>query len=449
MTFAENVDLTRGPILRGILRFFIPIMLGTFFQQIYNTVDAIVVGRFVGKEALAAAGGGTAVYVNLLVGFFTGLASGSAIIISHFYGAGRKKDLDNAVHTAIWISLIMGAVMTGVGILSAPFALKIIGTPDSIFSASDAYLRIYFSGIIPMFIYNMGAGILRATGDSKSPLTILIIGAAINVVLDLVFVYVLSLGVRGAAGATVICQLICSIMILARMRRDKNFLFRVKNIKTTPHIMYKMIRLGLPAGIQSSLYTVSNLLIQSNINSFGTDVIAAWAAYGRIDGFFWMTANSFGQALTTFSGQNFGAGNIERIKRGNFKSLVLMFCTAIFFAVLLNLTGPSLYTLFTADESVIKEGMSMLRYLSLFFVLYVPIEVFSGTIHGAGDAFRPMIITMLGVCFLRILWLFTAVPIHRSVVMVMSCYPVTWGVTSLAFIIYYNSGKWLSHKQEE
>ncbi|MGP1459542.1 MAG: MATE family efflux transporter [Treponema sp.] len=449
MTISKNVDLTRGPILRGILRFFIPIMLGTFFQQIYNTVDAIVVGRFVGKEALAAAGGGTAVYVNLLVGFFTGLASGSSIIVSHFYGAARKKELDNAVHTAVWISLFMGALMTAAGLLSASFALKIIGTPDTIFSASLSYLRIYFAGIIPMFVYNMGSGILRATGDSKSPLLILITGALINVALDLLFVYALSLGVRGAALATVICESLCSAMILVRMRRDRNFTFRVRRIRTEPHIMRKMIRLGLPSGVQSSLYTVSNLLIQSNINSFGTDIIAAWAAYGRIDGFYWMTVNSFGQALTTFSGQNFGAGKIDRIKRGNFKGLLLMIFTALFFAVVLNLTGQRLYALFTADAVVVKEGMAMLRYLSLFYVLYIPIEVFSGTIHGAGDAFRPMIITMLGVCLLRIVWLFTAVPPYRSVVTVMSCYPVTWGVTSLAFIIYFHSGLWLRRRQDD
>ena len=449
MSVSKSVDLTRGPILRGILRFFIPIMLGTFFQQIYNTVDAIVVGRFVGKEALAAAGGGTAVYVNLLVGFFTGLASGASIIVSHFYGASRKKELDNAVHTAIWISLFMGALMTAAGLLSASFALKIIGTPDTIFSASLSYLRIYFAGIIPMFVYNMGSGILRATGDSKSPLIILIIGALINVALDLLFVYTLALGVRGAALATVICETLCSVMVLLRMRRDKNFTFCIRRIRATPHIMRKMIRLGLPSGVQSSLYTVSNLLIQSNINSFGTDIIAAWAAYGRIDGFYWMTVNSFGQALTTFSGQNFGAGNIDRIKRGNSKSLVLMIFTALFFAVILNITGQHLYALFTADAAVISEGMAMLRYLSLFYVLYIPIEVFSGTVHGAGDTFRPMIITMLGVCLLRIVWLFTAVPLYRSVVTVMSCYPVTWGVTSLVFVVYYHSGKWLVHKQDD
>ena len=443
MTFAENVDLTRGPILRGILRFFIPIMLGTFFQQIYNTVDAIVVGRFVGKEALAAAGGGTAVYVNLLVGFFTGLASGSAIIISHFYGAGRKKDLDNAVHTAIWISLIMGAVMTVVGILSAPFALKIIGTPDSIFSASDAYLRIYFSGIIPMFIYNMGAGILRATGDSKSPLTILIIGAAINVVLDLVFVYVLSLGVRGAAGATVICQLICSIMILARMRRDKNFLFRVKNIRTTPHIMYKMIRLGLPAGIQSSLYTVSNLLIQSNINSFGTDAAAAWAAYGRLDSVFWMTVSSFGIAITTFAGQNYGARKIDRMKKATIQGLGMAGGAALFYTLIFYLFGQYFFLLFTHDEAVIEQGKSLLHFLPLFFIAYVPIEILSGTIRSTGETFKPMIITMLGVCVLRVAWIFTAVPLHNTLLTVVACYPITWTATAVAFFIYYGRGKWL------
>ncbi len=449
MNVSGSVDLTRGPILKGIMRFFIPFVLGTFFQQLYNTVDAVVVGNYLGKEALAAVGGGTAVYVNLLVGFFTGLSSGSSIIISHFYGAGRAKDLENAVHTAIWISLFMGAIMTVVGILSAPLALRIIGTPDSIFEASADYLRIYFSGIIPMFIYNMGSGVLRAAGDSKSPFIILVIGAAVNVVLDLLFVSAFRWGVSGAAAATAVCQVVCALMIFIRMRMERTFTFRIRSIRPSPHILHRMIKLGLPSGIQSSLYTLSNLLIQSNINAFGTDVIAAWAAYGRIDGFFWMTSSSFGQALTTFSGQNFGAGTVKRIKQGNREGFILMECTAVVFAVLFNLTGRQLYALFTQDAAVIREGMAILRYMSLFFVLYVPIEVFSGSIHGAGDAFRPMIITMLGVCLLRILWLFFAVPLNRTVIMVISCYPVTWGVTSIAFLFYYRSGKWLLHKQDE
>ena len=445
MNVSGSIDLTRGPILKGIMRFFIPFVLGTFFQQLYNTVDAIVVGNYLGKEALAAAGGGTAVYVNLLVGFFTGLSSGSSIIISHFYGAARIKELENAVHTALWISIFMGAFMTAAGILSAPFALCVIGTPDSIFEASADYLRIYFSGIIPMFIYNMGSGVLCAAGDSKSPFIILVIGAAVNVLLDLLFVSIFCWGVSGAAAATAVCQVVCALMIFIRLRLERTFSFRIRNIRPSPHILYRMIKLGLPSGIQSSLYTVSNLIIQSNINAFGTDMIAAWAAFGRIDGFFWMTSSSFGQALTTFSGQNFGARAIERIKQGNREGLVLMECTAVVFAVLFNLTGRQLYGLFTQDAAVIREGMAILRYMSLFFVLYVPIEVFSGSIHGAGDTFRPMIITMLGVCLLRIVWLFLAVPLNRTILMVISCYPVTWGVTSIVFFFYYRSGKWLMH----
>ena len=403
----DTVSITEGPIWKGLLAFFFPILLGTFFPQLYNTVDAVVVGNFIGKEALAAAGGGTAIYINPPVGFFTGLSAGSTIIISQFFGAGRKRELAAAVRTAIWISVGLGIFMTAVGLILSRPALLVIETPQPVFDDSLLYLRIYFIGLLPMFIYNMGAGVLRA------------------------------------AWATVISQTFCMAVIIKKLHRNSSFDFRITNIKPETNLLNKMMRLGLPTGIQSSLYTISNLIIQSNVNSFGTDMIAAVAAYGRIDAFFWMTISSFGTAITTFAGQNYGAHLISRIKKGTAEGLLMMSAISVFYTVLFYSTGKYIFRLVPADAAVIEEGMNILRFLSPFFIVYMPIEVLSGTIHGAGDTFRPMIITMLGVCVLRIVWLFAAVPLHRTINTVLACYPVTWITTSIVFIIYYASNAWL------
>lgn len=451
MTQPQNstVSITEGPIWKGLLSFFFPILLGTFFQQLYNTIDAVVVGNFIGKEALAAAGGGTAIYINMLVGFFTGLSAGATIIISQFFGAARKRELAVAVRTAVWISIILGIVMTAAGLLLSRPALAVIGTPENIFESSLLYLQIYFIGIIPMFIYNMGAGILRAAGDSKSPFIVLVIGCFVNIFLDMLFVPVLKLGIAGAAWATVISQAFCMLIIIRELYKNNSFDFHITAIRPELHLLNKMMRLGLPTGVQASLYTISNLIIQSNVNAFGTDMVASWAAYGRIDAFFWMTISSFGTAITTFAGQNYGARKIPRIKRATTEGLIFMGAVSIFYAVLFRFTGRYIFRLFTADETVIKEGMNMLRFLTPFFIVYMPIEVLSGTIHGAGDTFRPMIITLLGVCVLRLAWLFIAVPLHRTMTTVLACYPVTWGATSVVFFIYYASNSWLKGEDKK
>ncbi len=297
-----------------------------------------------------------------------------------------------------------------------------------------------------MFIYNMGAGVVRATGDSKSPFLILASGVVVNVFLDLLFVAVLDLGVAGAAIATDLCQLISAAMILARMKRDRYFGFCFRKISLKKNIFIRMMQIGFPAGLQSSLYTVSNLIIQSNINYFGTNAIAAWAAYGRIDGFFWVTISSFGQSLTTFSGQNFGAGKIRRMRKANNIGLALMAATSVLYTAVFRLAGRAFFRLFTDDAEVVSYGMEMLDFLTVFYFTYVPVEIYSGTIHGTGDAFIPMVITLVGVCLLRVVWLFAAVPLHRTILMVVACYPVTWIMTSAAFIVYYYSGRWLRGK---
>lgn len=434
--------ITEGSVWTGLLRFFFPILLGTFFQQFYNTVDTMIVGRFIGKEALAAVGGGAAIYVNLLIGFFSGLSSGSTIIISQLFGARRGRDLAHAVHTAMWIAVTLGAIMTAGGIGFTPTALNLIGMPEEIRPDSELYLRIYFTAIIPIFVYNMGAGILRATGDSESPFRILVTGCVVNIALDLLFVPALRGGIAGAAWATVLSQCACMVLVLLRIRKDRNFCFR--NIEfPQPHLFRRMIRLGLPAGIQASLYSVSNLIVASSVNAFGTDTIASWTAYGRLDSLFWMTVGSFGIAITTFSGQNFGARKYDRIKRANAEGLVAMAVAAAGLSVLFHFTGRYIYRLFTDDAAVIEGGVRILKFLSPFFIVYIPVEVLSGTIRGAGKTFVPMIISMCGICALRAIWIFTAVPLRDTLFTALACYPISWAATSAAFFIYYGSGRWL------
>ena len=309
-------QITEGVIWKQLLLFFFPILFGTFFQQLYNTTDAVIVGNFVGKEALAAVGGPAATLINLLVGFFIGLSSGSTVIISQYYGAGNKDDVKKAVHTSIALSLASGAVIMALGLLFSRPALQAMNTPLEILELSTVYMRIYFLGVIPALIYNIGSGILRAVGDSKRPLYFLILSCIANIILDIFFVVVLKLGVAGVAIATSLSQVISAVMVIwALVKAEDSYRLYLREIRFSPFFLRNIIRIGLPAGLQSSMYSVSNLIVQSSINSFGTDTVAAWTAYGKVDGIFWMIMGAYGVAITTFAGQNFGAGKYDRIRK--------------------------------------------------------------------------------------------------------------------------------------
>lgn len=440
----NSASIIEGTIWKALLAFFFPILFGTFFQQLYNTIDAIIVGRVVGKEALAAVGGGSATFVNLIVGFFVGLTSGGGVLISQFYGARDGKNIFRSVHTAFALSLLCGLIMSVLGILLAPSMLSLIKTPQETYALSCLYLRIFFMGMIPMSVYNMGSGILRAVGDSRTPLVILIVGCGANIVLDLFFVVILRMGITGAAVATVICQLITAVMTIAVLTRSKDsYRLSLAKVSFTPHILARILRLGLPAGIQSSLYTISNLIIQTFINSFGTDCAAAWAAYGKLDSIFWMIVNAMGIAITTFSGQNYGAGKYDRIRRGMWQSLAMALAFTVVLTLAFYFGCGSLFLMFTSDAGVVSLGIQMLRFMTPFWVTYISIEILSGTVRGAGRSLVPMIITVFGVCMLRLVWLFVAVTRNTTLNMVMASYPITWIITSVLFWIYYLSGKWL------
>ena len=436
--------ITEGVIWKQLLRFFFPILLGTFFQQLYNTVDAVIVGNFVSKEALAAVGGSTAQLINLLIGFFTGLASGGSVIISQFYGAGRRKDTSHAVHTLICLGLMVSVLFTIIGIVFAEPALRAMAVPESIMVYSVTYTRIYFGGITFTVLYNIGSAILRSIGDSKRPLYFLIVCCLANVVLDLIFVVWLDMEVAGAAIATVICQVISVILTFAALMRTTDcYRVVIRWLRIDWRLLKSMLRIGLPVGFQSTLYSISNILIQSTVNGFGTDTIAGWIAYGKVDSLFWMMSNALGIAITTFVGQNFGAGKYDRVRKSVNIALVMGVGMAAVLSAFLLLTRHFTLGLFTSDQNVINLGAQMMVYMATFYVTYVPIEIFSGAIKGAGDSVAPMVITLIGVCVLRVAWVLIVVPIWHNLFTLSISYPVSWVITSLIFIIYYLKGGWM------
>ena len=439
----EQNKILEGSIPKNIMLFFLPIWFGTFFQQLYNTADAVIVGNFVGKQALAAVGGPTGTIINLLVGFFVGMSSGAGVVIAQYYGARNMEKTRTAIHTAVAIAIAGGLLLMVVGIPLSPLLLKAMGTPSDIIGFSTVYIRIYFAGSVFNLVYNIGAGILRAMGDSKKPLQFLIISSIVNIVLDLIFVIFLNTGVMGVAIATVISQIVSAVLViltLINMPDDKRLV--LKEIFIDKPMSREIFKIGVPTGLQSVMYSISNVIIQSSINSFGTDAVAAWTAYGKIDAVFWMTINSFGITATTFVGQNFGARNFARVK-SSIKTSVLLSGTATIALSVMLYTGAGLFlSFFTRDTVVIEIGTHIMQSLVPFYISYVGIEILSGSMRGVGDSIIPMIITVVGICLLRIAWIFIAVPLNPVLDVVLFSYPVTWVVTSLFFILYYLFGGW-------
>ena len=437
MSHSNKNQITEGVIWQQLLLFFFPILFGTFFQQLYNTVDAIVVGQFVGKEALAAVGGPTSTIINLLVGFFVGLSSGATVVISQYYGAKREDKVGYAVHTSAAFSLICGAFLMAAGFFGTPFFLSAMDTPADIMEHAVLYMRIYFLGMIPNLIYNVGSGILRAIGDSKRPLYFLIASCLTNIVLDILFVVYFHMGVAGAALATILSQAVSALLVVLVLTRTKE-MYRLipSHIRLDMRMLKRIIRIGFPAGLQSTMYSLSNLLIQSSVNSLGTDTVAAWTAYGKIDAMFWMIVNAFGISITTFAGQNYGAGKMDRVRKGLKSCLAMTAATTIFMTLFLYFFGEPIYHIFTTDEAVLAIGMDILHFLVPTFITYIIIEIYSGALRGIGDSWIPMIITMIGICALRVVWILAAVPRKRDILTIVFSYPLTWVVTSLAFVIY-------------
>ena len=434
----EKNQITEGVIWKQLLIFFFPIVIGTFFQQIYNTADSIVVGRFVGKEALAAVGGSVNQIVNLVVEVFVGLTSGASVIVAQFYGAKDKKNLNKTLHTSYAFGIVTGFVVAVVGLLVTNTVLELMKTPQELMADSRLYLHIYFCGMIFNIIYNMGASILRAVGDSRRPLYVLMVTCGLNIVLDILLVVIFRLGVMGVAIATVSCQGISSILVTAMLMKEHPlFQLKLREIRFYRVSLNSVLRIGIPAALEATMYTIANLIIQVFVNELGTDTVAAWGTFAKIDAVYWMVVNAFGISITTFVGQNYGAGKVKRMRKSVGICLGMSYAGAILVSgALYALAGP-LYRLFTTDENVVRIGVDMMHFLLPSYFMYVVIGILSGALRGAGRVLVPMLLTCGGVCLIRIVWMFGVFPGHPGINTIMLSYPVSWGNTAVLFIIYY------------
>ena len=434
----EKNQITEGVIWKQLLIFFFPIVIGTFFQQIYNTADSIVVGRFVGKEALAAVGGSVNQIVNLVVEVFVGLTSGASVIVAQFYGAKDKKNLNKTLHTSYAFGIVTGFVVAVVGLLVTNTVLELMKTPQELMADSRLYLHIYFCGMIFNIIYNMGASILRAVGDSRRPLYVLMVTCGLNIVLDILLVVIFRLGVMGVAIATVSCQGISSILVTAMLMKEHPlFQLKLREIRFYRVSLNSVLRIGIPAALEATMYTIANLIIQVFVNELGTDTVAAWGTFAKIDAVYWMVVNAFGISITTFVGQNYGAGKVKRMRKSVGIGLGMSYAGAILVSgALYALAGP-LYRLFTTDENVVRIGVDMMHFLLPSYFMYVVIGILSGALRGAGRVLVPMLLTCGGVCLIRIVWMFGVFPGHPGINTIMLSYPVSWGITAVLFIIYY------------
>ncbi len=443
----DRHDLTQGSIMGKLLRFFFPILFGMLFQQLYNTVDAIVVGRCVGPEALAAVGGSPAVIINLVIGFFTGLGVGATVAISQYYGARDDEQLSRAVHTILSFCVLCGLALTVLGWFTTPWLLRLVSTPEDILASSTLYLRLYYLGSVSLLLFNIGSGILRSVGDSRWPLLFLGVCCVLNIGLDLLFVVVFAWDVAGVAWATVLSLTVSALCVLLHLSRaDGPWRFRPKQLRIHRGSLRRILALGIPSALQGSMYSLSNIIIQTAINRFGTAVVAAWTASGKFDGIFWMTSNSMGAALCTFVGQCYGAGRLERLRSGVRRWLVLALCVAVGLSAFILLFGRWALRLFADDPVVLDYAVEMLWYFAPFYFVWIFIEIFSNAMRGAGDSLTPMVVCLVGVCFLRILWILLVVPHWNTIMGVSIGYPFTWTVTALVFAVCYRRGRWLRRR---
>lgn len=432
----ERRDLTKGNIYKQLLMFFFPVFLGYFFQQLYNTFDAVTVGNYVGKEALAAVGGTTSTLLNLLVNFIIGLASGVTVIVAQSYGLRDYQKVNDTVRTGIFMAVILGAGMMIFGLVFAPNLLGLMGVPKEIYDLALLYMRVYFCGLIPSMIYNVGTSVLRAVGDSKRPLYFLIIACITNIILDILFVTKFNLGVFGAALATIISQLVSAVLTLFVLyKSDDCYHYSLKEFGFDGNLFSQIVKIGIPSGINSVLYSVSNLFIQAKINSFGTNTIAAYTAVEKVDALYWNFDNAFGIATMTLVGQNFGARNHDRVKKSVKASFILEAIGTLLIMGICYFFGFQILHIFINDNEIINIGFDILRFLSLTWWLFIPIEVISSSIKACGNAIYSMIFSAIGICGVRIVYLLLFN--FGSPIEALYCYPLSWFITDIIYVIYY------------
>lgn len=437
-----DVDMSQGSILPLLLNFALPLMLGNLFQQMYNMVDTWVVGNYVSNEAYSAVGT-VGPIINTLIGFFSGLASGAGVVISQYYGAGETDEVQKTVHTALVMTLIMGVMFTAVGIGMVPAMLRLMKTPAEVMPEAVLYLRICFSGVMGLMLYNMGSGILRAVGDSRRPFLLLVACAVVNIVLDLLFVIKLNMGVDGVALATIIAQAISAFLVLWILMREKSCVrLRLRALGMDLPILGKIIKVGIPAALQMAVTAFSNVFIQSYINHFGADFMAGWTTYSKIDQVIFLPMQSVALAATTFVGQNLGKGRVNRARKGIRCALLISEVSTLCLLVPVMVFAPALVGFFNAKPEVIAYGTQILRVISPFFLTSCINHVYAGALRGAGNSVAPMFIMLSSFVVFRQAYMFVMTRIFPDAILpVMLGYPAGWVVCSAATLLYYRTVK--------
>ena len=441
--------MTQGNIWKLLITFSIPLIIGNLLQQMYNTADSIIVGNFVGSNGLAAVGSGTAL-INLIIAFAQGASVGAGVVVSQYIGADKKDKIKISVHTSICISIILGLILSLLGIFASPSLLIMMKTPKVVLKSSILYLQIYCGGLIFNVIYNMATGILNAAGNSKKPLVYLAIASFTNIILDLLFIKIFKLGVMGAAIATDISQAISCILAIGYLLKVKSdYKLYIKDLKINKETAVKIIKIGLPTAIQNMVISFSNVLVQSSVNAYGATAMAGYAAYLKIDGFNILPVLSISMAVTTFTVQNVGANRLDRVKKGMYSSLIMVLVYTIFIGAVLLIFSHQVLGLFTHSAKVIMYGQLAMKYFCPYYFLLGILNVFAGTVRGAGKGIPPMIILLFSMCIFRILWIKIALPFYSSIDGVFILYPISWLVGAILMIFYTKFGKWLPHKQME
>ena len=445
----QIIDLTQGRVGAQFFRFFLPVALGTIIQQLYNTADAFIVGHFEGTNALAACGGSSAMIITLVTGIMVSLTGGASVIVAQFYGEKDYDRIKRASGTAILGCLAIGLIITILGIRLTPTFLRLMQTPEDTMTDAIAYMRIIFSAAVFVILYNMGAGILRAGGDSRRPFRYLLACCLTNVFLDWLFVAVFHWGVKGAAAATAGSQIISCVLVLVRLATaDEAYKINLTHIRWDWFSLKRMLCLGIPAALQNAMYSVSNAILQIGVNSLGTATVAAWCLCSKVDGIYWALMTAVGNSIMTFTGQNYGAGQTDRIKECAKKGLIMTMAGTVCMSAILLLIGPEIIPLFDNNPEVVDLTIFLIWHFAPFYFLWPPIEIFSGILRGAGDAVVPVIILGITICLYRVVWLYTAFARIHTLEMLCICYPVSWLIASIPLFIRYKRGKWMLSTKE-
>lgn len=435
--------LTEGIIWKKIMAFAIPIFLGNLFQQLYNTADSLIVGNFIGSDALAAvSSSGNLIF--LMVGFFNGIAMGAGVVIARYYGARKAEEVEKAVHTLVAFGLVAGVVLTLVGMLATPYILIWMGTPESVLPNSVLYFRTYFAGSLGFVMYNIFVGILQSVGDSRHPLIYLIISSVTNIALDLLFIAVFKMGVGAAAAATIISQILSALLCFVRLVRSKEeYRVQVRKIRFHGNMMKQIITNGVPAGIQNSIIALANVVVQSNINAFGAGAVAGCGAYAKIEGFGFLPINCFAMSLTTFISQNLGAKQYDRAKKGARFGIICCITMAEVIGILIYVFIPWLVGAFDNTPEVIHYGTTQARTVTLFYFLLALSHCLAAIFRGSGKSTVPMVVMLVCWCIIRITYITIAVQIVPVIQTVFWAYPLTWSLSSIIFLIYFFKADWI------